>query len=244
MNSRRSIFTFAAGRRSKWVVFAIWLVGIFIAAGPANLPGKFEDAESNESTSYLPGDAESTQGADRDRGPAGRRARAGGDRLPARAGLTPADRQDREDVEKMTTKRFPGVVRRRRDGGGGRQGGRRLRGPGAEGGQAPTGQGQGGLPAGCGGPTTDDPRPARRLRALRRPGLLAGRQGGDRHRLHQGQRRGRTDPRPGQVLARHDLRPGRRPRGQDHRRRRLLRRRDRSLRRHQRHAAAGRGQRW
>ncbi len=35
-------------------------MGIFVAAGPANLPGKFEDAESNEATSYLPGSAEST----------------------------------------------------------------------------------------------------------------------------------------------------------------------------------------
>ena len=55
MNSRRSIFTVATGRRSKWVVFLIWLVGIFIAVGPAQLPTKFADAENNESTSFLPG---------------------------------------------------------------------------------------------------------------------------------------------------------------------------------------------
>ena len=42
-------------------MFAIWFVGIFIAAGPANLPAKFSDAEENESTSFLPGDAESTK---------------------------------------------------------------------------------------------------------------------------------------------------------------------------------------
>src|ERR687894_698850 len=61
MDSRpRSVFAIAAGRRSKWVVFLIWLVGIFIAAGPAQLPTKFSDAEDNESTSFLPGDAEST----------------------------------------------------------------------------------------------------------------------------------------------------------------------------------------
>ena len=58
--ARRSIFAIAAGRRAKWVVFLIWLVGIFIALG-ANLPGKFTDAEENESTSFLPGDAESTK---------------------------------------------------------------------------------------------------------------------------------------------------------------------------------------
>ena len=50
------LFTFPAGRRAKWIVFAVWFVAIFIAAGPANLPGKFEDAESNEATSYLPGE--------------------------------------------------------------------------------------------------------------------------------------------------------------------------------------------
>jgi putative drug exporter of the RND superfamily len=51
----------AAGRRAKWVVFGVWLVGIFLAAGPLNLPGKYSDAENNESTSFLPGDAESTE---------------------------------------------------------------------------------------------------------------------------------------------------------------------------------------
>ena len=61
---RGSFFTFAAGRRAKWIVFAIWFVAIFIAAVPANLPGKFKDAESNEATSYLPGDAESTHALD------------------------------------------------------------------------------------------------------------------------------------------------------------------------------------
>src|SRR5215208_4761700 len=61
MNSRRSMFAIAAGRRSKWVVLLIWMIGIFIAAGPAQLPTKFSDAENNESTSFLPGDAESTK---------------------------------------------------------------------------------------------------------------------------------------------------------------------------------------
>ena len=57
---RRSIFARPAGSRAKWVVFGVWLVGIFFAFG-ANLPGKFTDAEENESTSFLPGDAESTK---------------------------------------------------------------------------------------------------------------------------------------------------------------------------------------
>src|SRR6185436_169518 len=44
------IYTLAAGPRAKWVVFLVWLVGIIIAVGPAQLPTKFADAEDNEST--------------------------------------------------------------------------------------------------------------------------------------------------------------------------------------------------
>lgn len=58
------IFTIAAGRRSKWVVAGLWLAFVMIAAGPANLMQKFADAESNESSSFLPGDAESTKALD------------------------------------------------------------------------------------------------------------------------------------------------------------------------------------
>ena len=59
-SERRSLFAVAAGRRAKWVVLAIWMVVMFITFG-SNLPGKFTDAEDNESTSFLPGDAESTK---------------------------------------------------------------------------------------------------------------------------------------------------------------------------------------
>ena len=55
-----SLFALAAGRRAKWVVALVWLLAIF-ASFAANLPGKFTDAEENESTSFLPGDAESTK---------------------------------------------------------------------------------------------------------------------------------------------------------------------------------------
>jgi RND superfamily putative drug exporter len=55
-----SSLTVFAGRRAKWVVAAIWLLAIF-ASFAANLPAKFTDAEKNESTSFLPGDAESTK---------------------------------------------------------------------------------------------------------------------------------------------------------------------------------------
>jgi RND superfamily putative drug exporter len=108
---RGSFFTFAAGRRSKWVVFAIWFVGIFIAAGPAGLPEKFEDAESNEATSYLPGDAESTHSLD------ATEALQKGEIAPAvvvyrrDSGLTAADRETIvEDVGRMAEKRFTGVI--------------------------------------------------------------------------------------------------------------------------------------
>jgi putative drug exporter of the RND superfamily len=42
-------------------VFAVWLAAIVLSAGPLDLVGKFSDAEQNESTSFLPGDAESTR---------------------------------------------------------------------------------------------------------------------------------------------------------------------------------------
>ena len=170
------------------------------------------------------------RGPEGDRVPAVRRNRPRRDHLQARVG--PHRRRPQDDRRRRRRHDAEAVPRRRS-----RRRDRRLRRP----------QGQSDdraqRPAARLRHSDDrGPRPAGRLRPLRRPGLLEGRQGGDRHRLHQGQRRGRTDRRPGQGLARQDLRPGRRPRGQDHRRRRLLGRRDRSLRRHQRDPAAGRGQ--
>lgn len=55
-----SVLSVAAGRTAKWVIAGIWLLAL---AGTlaTNLPGKFADAEENESTSFLPGDAESTR---------------------------------------------------------------------------------------------------------------------------------------------------------------------------------------
>jgi RND superfamily putative drug exporter len=54
---------FPAGRRSKWVVLGVWLVALVAMFG-TNLPGKFADAEKNDSKSFLPGDAESTAALD------------------------------------------------------------------------------------------------------------------------------------------------------------------------------------
>src|SRR4051794_27676278 len=142
---RGSIFTFPAGRRAKWIVFAIWFVGIFIASGPANLPGKFEDAESNEATSYLPGDAESTHALK------ATESLQKGEIAPAviifrrESGLTAADRQAiTTDVGKLAEKRFPGVIA---DGATAAAGGKP---------QASSTIPKG-LPSGCAGPTTTVP---------------------------------------------------------------------------------------
>jgi RND superfamily putative drug exporter len=55
-----SLFAFPAGRLAKWLVALAWLLVVVVTVG-TNLPGKFADAEENESTSFLPGDAESTK---------------------------------------------------------------------------------------------------------------------------------------------------------------------------------------
>jgi putative drug exporter of the RND superfamily len=54
------MLAFAAGRRAKWAVLAVWLVAIF-GSFALGLPGKFTDAEKNDSASFLPEDAESTK---------------------------------------------------------------------------------------------------------------------------------------------------------------------------------------
>ena len=106
-----SWFTFAAGRKAKWVVFAIWFVGIFVAAGPAELPSRFEDAENNEATSYLPGSAESTAALE------ATEELQDGDIAPAAIvfrddnGLTPGDfKIIEETIGRMTSKEFEGVI--------------------------------------------------------------------------------------------------------------------------------------
>jgi len=145
---RGSLFTFVAGRRSKWVVFALWFAAIFIAIG-ANLPGKFEDAESNEATSYLPGDAESTAALN------ATESLQKGEIAPAvivfrrESGLTPADFATiEEDAGKMTQKRYPGVIA---DGATAASGGKQRRqGPAAKAALAK-------LPPGCAGPTSTVP---------------------------------------------------------------------------------------
>jgi RND superfamily putative drug exporter len=167
---RRSIFSLPAGRRAKWLVLAAWLIGIAVAVGPADLPTKFSDAEQNESTSFLPGEAESTKAltATEDL--------QGGELAPAvilyrrESGLTAADRRKIvADIAKLTAdpaqqkRDFPGVVA---DGAtaasGGSLGGTSEAPSGSSGGAAPeggapTGAAAGGQPKGCGGPTTPIP---------------------------------------------------------------------------------------
>ena len=55
-----SIFSVVAGGRAKWVVLLVWVAIVGVAIG-GDLVTKFADAEKNESTSFLPGDAESTK---------------------------------------------------------------------------------------------------------------------------------------------------------------------------------------
>jgi RND superfamily putative drug exporter len=156
MSERRSIFARPAGPRAKWVVFVVWLVGIFLAAGPLNLPGKFSDAEENESTSFLPGDAESTQAL------TAAEELQGGELAPAiivyrrESGLTPGDKAKiADDVQRLTERRFPGVVPDGATAAAGGESGRAPEGPGGGAGEAPVGGTE--APQGCGGPTTPIP---------------------------------------------------------------------------------------
>jgi len=172
VNGRRSLFSFPAGRRAKWVVFGIWLVAIFLATGPLNLPAKFSDAEENESTSFLPGDAESTKALEATEELQGGELASAVIVFRRESGLTAADRrQIQADVLALTEQRFPGVVA---DGATAAAGGQANGGAEAAPGGGPpaggeagagsqTGAGGGGppaageLPEGCGGPTTPVP---------------------------------------------------------------------------------------
>jgi RND superfamily putative drug exporter len=138
MDSPRSIYAIAAGPRAKWVVFIVWLVGIFIAVGPAQLPTKFSDAENNESTSYLPGDAESTHALTATEDLQGGELASAVIVYYRASGLTDADRAKiQADVKRLTERRFEGVVR---DGAKAAGGGPQVR-----------------RPNGCAGPSTTIP---------------------------------------------------------------------------------------
>ncbi|OIJ65615.1 MMPL family transporter [Streptomyces mangrovisoli] len=55
---KRYAIRFVCGRRTKWVVVAVWLVVLVLAAP---LGSKLSDAQDNDAQSWLPGSAESTQ---------------------------------------------------------------------------------------------------------------------------------------------------------------------------------------
>ena len=83
------LFTLPAQRIPKFFVLALALV-LVAAVGP--LSGRFEDAQENETTSFLPGDAESVQALERS---SASRAATRPPRSPsscASGGLTAADR--------------------------------------------------------------------------------------------------------------------------------------------------------
>jgi putative drug exporter of the RND superfamily len=108
---RGSLFTFPSGRRAKWIVFAVWFLAIFGAVGMAELPTKFEEAENNEATSYLPGDAESTAALDATEELQNGEIASAVIVYRNDSGLTAADfRTIEADAGEMTEERFPGVV--------------------------------------------------------------------------------------------------------------------------------------
>ncbi|MCX4879457.1 MMPL family transporter [Streptomyces sp. NBC_00847] len=55
---RQGLIGFLTGHRSKWVIVALWLVVLVVAAP---LASKLTDAQDNDAASWLPGSAESTQ---------------------------------------------------------------------------------------------------------------------------------------------------------------------------------------
>src|SRR3954449_8624965 len=101
--------TFPAGRRAKFVVAAVFFVVTVIVGGL--FAGKFEDAQDNETVSFLPGKAESVKSLEAvKRFP-------GGELAPAvivyerRGGLTAADRQRiRAARAKLNRDRLPLVL--------------------------------------------------------------------------------------------------------------------------------------
>jgi RND superfamily putative drug exporter len=98
-----TLFTVPAGRTAKWVVF---LVTLLVFGGFASQAGKFEQAQKNETSSFLPGSAGSVKALDKiKRFP-------GGEQAPAvivyerRSGLTAGDkRRIQETVGKLNADR-------------------------------------------------------------------------------------------------------------------------------------------
>ena len=52
------VFELASRSRAKWAIALIWLI---VAAAAGSVAGRFQSAQRNDTTSYLPGDAESSR---------------------------------------------------------------------------------------------------------------------------------------------------------------------------------------
>lgn len=55
------LLAFPAHSLRRWIVLAVWVALVVLAVGPTQLMAKFADAEENEASAFLPGDAESTR---------------------------------------------------------------------------------------------------------------------------------------------------------------------------------------
>ena len=224
MDSPRSIFAIAAGPRAKWVVFLVWLVG-HLHRRRARAAADEVHGRGGQRVHLVPARRRRVDpGADRDRGPPERRARPGGDRLLPR--VRPDGGGPSEDPERRQAADREALPRRhpRRLEGGGRPA-RSRRSRTAAPAPPPPMPGQ---PAGYApfvGPVCSQDGKAAIVTAY-----------------IKGNGEGDTILDPVDYWRDTGVGPGRRPRGEDHRRRGLLRRRDQGLRGHQRHAAAGRGE--
>ena len=56
-----AIFELASRPGAKWAIAAVWLI---VAAAAGSVAGRFQSAQKNDTTSYLPGDAESVRALD------------------------------------------------------------------------------------------------------------------------------------------------------------------------------------
>ncbi|MGW1212013.1 MMPL family transporter [Streptomyces sp. NPDC002499] len=99
---RQGFIGFVTGHRSKWVIVALWLVVLVVAAP---LASKLTDAQDNDAASWLPGSAESTKVLNTSNG-------FRPEQIPAvvvyarEGGLTAQDRdkiaQDADQIKKLT----------------------------------------------------------------------------------------------------------------------------------------------
>src|ERR1700685_1516947 len=106
MSRARTIITLASGRRAKWSVVLFWLI-IVAVAGP--LAGKLTGAEKNDSSAWLPAQAESTKVLDLQSRFQSPNIFAGVVVYDRPAGLTSADRA-KAGADASQFAQLPGVV--------------------------------------------------------------------------------------------------------------------------------------